>query len=289
MKSFLLKVLVRPLQVFVYRFGIAINWSALSSIGNSRAAKLTILMPIVGYLIIFNSATSEFLATSLPRRAEANAGDALEFLYSKNMFFLYFGLLVFGLGVALYNVAVPRQISRYPSVEDYISTMETIGTRNLVTGSFDNVVGMYFDNLQGEERSSMYSHNNISFPSSVSGNFHRLVEEMFLEVDPEVWDDGVPTEDSPLLARRFWTGSGFLMTEEVIEVMYSGRRMDRVLLYAMYAEAAKRAKDVFYIEHSALEFSSPKVRFLVFLFYSVGLILTTLPSVFTSGMIIRHW
>lgn len=79
------------------------------------------------------------------------------------------------------------------------------------------------------------------------------------------------------------------MTEEVIEVMYSGRRMDRVLLYAMYAEAAKRAKDVFYIEHSALEFSSPKVRFLVFLFYSVGLILTTLPSVFTSGMIIRHW
>lgn len=288
MKRFLLNWLIRPIEIFIYKFGTAINWSALSSIGNSRVARLTILMPVIGYLIIFNSTIAEFLSTSLPARAETIVvADTWTYLYSKNLFFLYFGLLIFGVGVALYNIAVPRQIRKYPSVEDYILAMEGIETRNLVTGSFDNVIGMYFRNLKGEERSSMFTHINVGFPGDVSGDLHRLIEEMFLEVDAEVWD-GPPTKEDRL-GSRFWTGSGNLMTDEVIEVMYSGRRVDRGLLHALYAEAAKRAKDVFYIEHRGLEFSTPKVRFLVFLFYSSGLALTVLPSVLTSAMILKHW
>jgi len=246
-------------------------------------------MPVIGYLIIFNSELSSFFETSIPTRLEENTSDYWSYLYSRNLFFLYFGLLIFGLGVALYSVVVPRQIRKYPSVEDYILTMESIGTRNLVIGSFDNIIGMYFDNLKGEERSSMFSGANTGFPGNVSADLHRLIEEMFLEIDQD--GAGIDAADAGVerLGSRFWTGSGYLLTEEVIEVMYSGRRVDRALLLAMYAEVAKRAKDVFYIEHKGLEYSAPKSRFFVFSFYIVGMILTALPSLFTSITILEHW
>lgn len=195
-----------------YRFLRSINWSTLANLGNSRIAQLTILMPVVGYLVIFNSTLSEWLGTTLPKRTIAGVPDIWDRLFDRNLLFLYFGLLIFGLGVALYNSVVPRQIKRFPSVEDYISSMENIGTRNLAIGSFDHVVGMYFRNLHGEERSPFFSGTNASFPSDVSTDFHRLVEEMFTSVDPEDWEDP-PAEER--LGTRFITGSGYLMTDVV--------------------------------------------------------------------------
>lgn len=274
-----------------YQFRTAINWSALSGIGNSKAARLTILMPMVGYLIIFNTTVSSFLQVSLPVGDLAGETDGfISYLYSKNMKFLYFGLLVFGLGVGLYNIFVPRQIKEYPSVENYIKAMEDIRTDNMVIGSFDNIIGMYHSNLTGEERSSFYSSMNSGFPRNVSADTHRLIESMYFELKVEDWsmEDG-KGDDPDRKMTRFFNGSGQLMTEEVINVMYSGRRVERGLLLSMYEVVSRKSKDVFYIEHKALEYSGTNIRLVIFIFYALGLMLTALPSLTTSIMIFKQW
>ncbi|MDX0325150.1 hypothetical protein GOC34_14790 [Sinorhizobium meliloti] len=244
------------------------------------------MMPVVGYLVIFNSTLAAWLGTTLSKRTIAGVPDFWDRMFDRNLLLLYFGLLIFGLGVALYNAAVPSQVKRFPSVEDYIGAMESIGTRNLAIGSFDHVVAMYFRNLHGEETSPMFSGKNTSFPAHVSSGFHRLVEEMFNAAEIEDWEDS-PEEDR--LGSRFRSGSGYLMVDEVAEVMYSGRGIDRNFRHSMYGEAVERSKDVYYIEHKALEHSKPLFRFMTFGLYSVGLFLTSFPSLVTSIIILRSW
>lgn len=285
-RKFIRRRIAQPVFDTFYIFGTAISWSALSSIGNSHIARLTIIMPFVGYLIVFNSTLSEYFSTILPASLGQDADGFLTFLYSRNLYFLYFGLLLFGAGVAVFNIFAPSQIRRFPETGDYIATMDSIKTPNLIIGSFENIIGMYFSSLHGEERSPMFDARRIAFPSDVSGELHRFVERLFLAT--EFSDEGYePASDR--LGSRFWTGSGYLMTDQVLDIAYSGRRVERIIHVALLNEAVEHPTDVFYLEHRALEYRRATVRIIVFLFYAIGAALLIFPSILTSIMILKFW
>lgn len=143
-RAFISRWVAQPASEKFYSFGTAISWSALSSIGNSRLARLTIIMPFVGYLIVFNSTLSEYFSTILPADLGQDADGLLTFLYSRNLYFLYFGLLLFGAGVALFNIVAPSQIRRFPATESYIAAMNAIKTPNLIIGSFESIIVCIF-------------------------------------------------------------------------------------------------------------------------------------------------
>lgn len=272
---------------FTHRLGAALNWSALSNIGNSSIARLTILMPIIGYLLIFNTTFLSYLDISLLDRDVQAPSDLLTYLYSKNMKFLYFGLLVFGIGVAIYNIFVPFQIKKHPFVEEYIHTMEKIKTKNLIIGSFDGILAMYQKNFIGDAGiEDSYIKEKIGFPINVRADFNRLVGEMFIEIEVADWGED---ENGDLKRSRFWTGTGNLLTEDVIEMMCSGRTVDRQLIHMMYENIDDKSKDIFYIEHKALEYSRTTLRFITFMLYGFGLGLTAIPTILTSLIIIRDW
>ena len=284
--AFFRRRIIQPVLDQFYGFGRAISWSALSSIGTSRIARLTIIMPFVGYLIVFNSTFSEYFSTILPADLAHETDDLLTFLYSRNLYFLYFGLLLFGGGVAVFNVAAPSQIRRFPAAESYIAAMHKIKTPNVVIGSFENIIGMYFTSLHGEERSPVFDARKIGFPSNVSDDLHRFVERLFLATEFSD-EDFEPVDDR--LGSRFWTGSGYLMTDEVLDVAYSGRRAERVLHRALLDEAVAHPTDVFYLEHRALEYRRSAARIVVFLFYAMGSALLVFPSIITSILIVKFW
>lgn len=266
------------------KLDVASNWSSLSSIGNSHIAKLTILMPIIGYLILFNENVVDLLRTVIPLNGFQADKGILEYLHSKALYFLYFGLLIFGVGVALYNINVPRQIKKFPYVEDYIVSMEGIGTSNLIIGSFNNVLRMYFQNNDAESQSSMFDADSIGFPSDARDDLHRIIEEIFRNMDVDD-DTDWPAEDR--LGSRFFTGSGYIMTDAIMEVILSGRRIDQAFRYQAYAEAEERSKDIFYIEHKALEYTSPKTRLVILFLYILGMLMTVCPTIIVSLIIIE--
>ena len=95
------------------------RWSKLRSIGNSQAAKLTILIPLVGYMIIFNETIASYLQLSnelVGLSVEGSGSTA-----SPRLLLIYFGLCWVALGSAIYAWRCPGFIKRYRSAESFVA------------------------------------------------------------------------------------------------------------------------------------------------------------------------
>ncbi|WP_157095565.1 hypothetical protein [Bradyrhizobium sp. AT1] len=115
------------------------TWSSLRAIGNSPAAKASILIPFLGYLILFNKRLVEALAF---RCIDYPCQEQILF---PNLYFLYFGLTIFGLGSFLYQVQCDPRIKRFANVEDYVLSVRDI-TTNLELEHHQHKI----DSLMGE-------------------------------------------------------------------------------------------------------------------------------------------
>jgi hypothetical protein len=98
------------------------KWSDLRAIGNSNASKLTVLFPIVGYLIIFNDDLVQHLNLWRPIFGETAPPYRL--------LCVYFGLICVSLAAAIYGVRCPPEIKRHRSAVDYIAEMEAYASTN---------------------------------------------------------------------------------------------------------------------------------------------------------------
>jgi hypothetical protein len=264
----------------------AITWSSLSGIGNSRVAQLTVLMPVVGYLVLFNAEIATWLETVIPQRSKSEIPSVWDGLFEHNLSFLYFGLLTFGLAVTVFNVAAPRQVRRFPNFESYIENMMPIATPHVVGGSFTSVAYAFLKGFEGEERSPLFDARVLILPPEIVGSFHNLVESAFKEVivmaeDHDSWE--------ATIGQQYMTGSGYIDTGQIIEDMMGTGRAAMSFREAVLVGIVKQPKDVFYIEHSFMENSKPLRRLMVFVLFVVGLSLMAFPTFLTTMIILSSW
>lgn len=80
-----------------------LTWARLRAIGKSPAAKVTVLLPLVGYLIIFNKDVADFL-----RLAAQFAGtDDAQFGIAPKLMLVYVGACAIALGQVIYGLFCP--------------------------------------------------------------------------------------------------------------------------------------------------------------------------------------
>ncbi len=91
-------------------------WSDLRGISNSQAAKSTILIPLVGYYIIFN----EYLVRWL-HLAQQIGGSAPSDHIPRRVLWLYMGLCSIALGTFIYALRCPPQVKKYGDFSDYVN------------------------------------------------------------------------------------------------------------------------------------------------------------------------
>jgi hypothetical protein len=105
------------------RFPSPPRWSVLRSVGNSTAIKLTVLIPVVGYLILFNDYIVQFLdvSSSIFRRQDMlkNASPAQNIPW--RLMFLYFGMCHIAAASVLYSWFCPNIIKRFGSAPEYVA------------------------------------------------------------------------------------------------------------------------------------------------------------------------
>lgn len=87
------------------------RWSKLRNIGNSVAAKLTILIPIVGYIIIFSDSVLDYLMMAAPFY---NVSPL------QSLLLVYFGLTVVAVASSIFLIFCPLEIKKYSSATQYI-------------------------------------------------------------------------------------------------------------------------------------------------------------------------
>ena len=91
-------------------------WSNLRGISNSYAAKATILVPVIGYWIVFNETLVHWLRLATQFGNGSPVGEV-----PRRLLWLYLGLVLIGIASAVYLWRCPRVIKKYGDAEDYIS------------------------------------------------------------------------------------------------------------------------------------------------------------------------
>jgi hypothetical protein len=94
------------------------KWSTLRPVGKSFAVRLTVLIPLIGYFIIFNDAVvgKLKLIEEIAGIDPSNYGQSVP----PRLFQVYFGLCALGFGAAIYSFLCPPQVSYYGTAAAYV-------------------------------------------------------------------------------------------------------------------------------------------------------------------------
>ena len=89
------------------------SWFGLRMVGRSPLSRLTIFMPVVGYLILFSESTSGLFVVASEFFPGESDGASAAAWSNVNLYFLYIGLLVFSIATILYGIRCPDIIKAY--------------------------------------------------------------------------------------------------------------------------------------------------------------------------------
>lgn len=109
------------------RWPVIPEWSSLRGLGNSGPAKLTILIPVIGYFIIFNEniINNVELTPALAPAGQLSPLSIIERLYALRIYFIYLGLSFVGVASILYQTRCPKIIKKYDDDEDFVANTKS--------------------------------------------------------------------------------------------------------------------------------------------------------------------
>lgn len=269
------------------KINAVIPWSSISSVGNSTPARLTILAPLIGYLVIYNQFIAEFFFLSnanpdLPQESPS----LLDLFKELKLTFLYFGLLLFGVGAMLFAAYAPRNIRKYKSPEEYVLKMEAAQTEWLIVDNLTRVgraawKGEYFENPD------CYGNTSLSFTEDTLHQLDAILEfaghNAFSDSEKPV------TASEPDLDLDFYNSMGNVMTDRILDCILSKRRVDRAIWHNLVGVIVEhRARDVFYLAYTFDEWSRFGARLACATMFLLGGILLAIPTLITSLEVISQ-
>jgi hypothetical protein len=147
------------LKLFFRLAELVPRWSRLRAIGNSGPAKLTILIPLVGYFVIFNAQLARYLELI----GEIGGLPVHQLTVSPRLLLIYSGLCAFAVGSAIYSFFCPDEVKQYATSAAYVG------------GDGPNIKDMALEPMENELRASLYVHDYGSIryrcDRSVGGDF----------------------------------------------------------------------------------------------------------------------
>lgn len=98
-----------------------LRWSKVRSLGNSTPARLSLIIPFFGYLILFNEHVRGILKLSYPTAGTDTAANVgLAFTEISSFYWTYFGLLFFGIASSIYQIVCSAEVKQFTSYTVYI-------------------------------------------------------------------------------------------------------------------------------------------------------------------------
>ena len=169
---------------------IRIPWSMLRGIGNSGAAKATILIPLVGYLFLFNGQFVTWL--QLHPAVGGVATEATQAAFGWRLLCLYYGLMLVAIATVVYAVRCPYVCKRYADAVAYALDTHQIHSS---AGAFAGLIGELRD-VVGSSK------------AAPAGALQAAKGELLLlgrkDADANAWDS-IELEERPSRVQRLLT------------------------------------------------------------------------------------
>lgn len=93
-----------------------LKWTDLRSAGNSFIARLTIVVPVIGSVLIYEDTFRAAVSRALGQQAYSAFG-------SPKLYAMYFGLFAFGVGSTIYQLFCREVIKNFGAPEEYVSAV----------------------------------------------------------------------------------------------------------------------------------------------------------------------
>lgn len=271
----------------------ALPWSSLRRIGQSRLMSLTIVVPFLGSLLLFNQHIVELLTLSpdvVRRWMNLPAGGADEIarqLTLSRLYFLYFGLTFLGFGSALFALFCPQVVKDYSSPVDRVQTESPFVIGSRIALIVSEVAAHYVSWLGG------FGHEISEFARLLAQphNFTNLCSVTFAEIFK-----GLPTEianDEAAVTyaqesedQSFVDHHGRPDPLVIAQTLISGVRRAQPFVQAFNKLAGTdlHRNDMLILHYMALDNGRPRLRVFVAFFYFLGFALLAIP---TSDTFIR--
>jgi hypothetical protein len=298
-----------------------LSWSAIRRIGQSRLLALTIVVPFLGSLLLFNQHVVELLTLSpeLVRRwmgIPANGvDDAARQLTLARLYYVYFGLTFLGIGSALFSLFCPLIVKNYASSVEYIQIEGALVTKSRM-GLFVTEVAEHFLSWAWDDESSLKPEllRQLGEPT----DFVTLGSVSITEIFSDVPQDDPPGEEpSAAEGISLPTDDGEQAVEPVATVHdvdhfdddpfydHRGRpdaiKIAKILYYHFrpyqgfiedfcnHANRDKHRNDVLTLRYLAVDNTKPKLRVAVSCFYGFGFALLLIPTAITFVQVAWHW
>lgn len=113
------------------------SWYALRGIGRSPLSRMTVLIPVCGFIILFSSAADSLLTLSASYIGLTE--DEILLFSKRNIYFLYFGLLLFSIATITYNAACPPIIKEFKNEYEFYDNEFSIITRGRAQATYDDL------------------------------------------------------------------------------------------------------------------------------------------------------
>lgn len=265
-----------------------IKWSIIKKLGSSRTANLTIFVPFIGYLILFNTNVEKFFQLS-QSYINFTQENMIKNVYFSNLIFLYFGLLFIGCGSILYHIFSPTEIKQHDIGVYYVKFMESISTEQIVEYSLDRLLEMYMRSESYGEKYMGFS-KLTEFPLDLSGRVYNFAVSVFDStqlLDGDIDENEAIEEKNENNGPDFYTMSGYVQADEVLKTMYSSAKVLWYYSKPLRSEAVRRRGDVFFLEYEALDYSKFKLRLCVFVLFSSGYLLLAVPTLKTAYSLLK--
>jgi hypothetical protein len=109
----------------MYRIGQVLHadlwrWSNLRAIGNSSAVKMTIFIPLIGYMVIFNEKILSYIQLSEHIFGKEGLNGASANV-TWRLIWIYFGLSFLAAGSVIYQFFCPNEVKRFATSIDYVA------------------------------------------------------------------------------------------------------------------------------------------------------------------------
>lgn len=245
-----------------------VPWSAIRRIGQSRLLALTVIVPFLGSIILFNQTVVEALSLSpelvrhwlhLDRNGSEQARDAAHALTLSRLYYVYFGLSFLGFGSALFGLFCPTTVKDHSSITAYQATEAPFASRPRFRIALRQIAyeACYWDWFNEDEHQFLFTSpiwfRRAGAPTDFQILFHTVALEVYgawcranpeSELDAEVYEDrrGRPDTSKLAYAMAFPNRIRSIFVDELADVAFNdGTRSDILALSFMAHDNSRPA------------------------------------------------
>ncbi len=254
------------LKNFVHYLNTSFRWSNLSKFGTSPYGRLTVLAPVVGFLVFRNDALNGYLQL-------VEDGSRLSWhqhLSSLRLELFYLGLVLIGVSVGLYSIFVPQQIRDHALYSKFLKVKIDTSTPEALQFSFDKTIGPFSSRMAGSRNFGQL--RSVVLPLHYDDGYQKLLIRIYTaqvrKSDPSKTEEDAGPELGEFSARL------------------KSRQLSRADIALLRKNLSDFGSDVYRFEYIFAEYLGFGRRFFVFSMFGLGVLITLLPTFLTTTSIL---